>query len=132
MTSTFRRPKQRYRFRPDIFGLFALLSLIFTLSVVFGDGFFANANAADVKPRTASATVQNRAPAQMTQDAPSSGRSKKLEFDNSVIEGMNSQSKDSLESVEKREGGDRGHLYHLRPDFRKEIQLIPLEMGSSP
>jgi hypothetical protein len=59
-------------------------------------------------------------------------RSKSLSFDDSVVEGLNQNSKDSLEMVEKRDGRNRQHLYQKRADFKPEIKQFPSEMGYSP
>jgi hypothetical protein len=65
-------------------------------------------------------------------DAPINGRSKQLKFDDSVVEGMNQNTKDSLESLEKRNASDRSHLYQKRAEFKNEIQRFPAELGYSP
>jgi hypothetical protein len=59
-------------------------------------------------------------------------RSKSLSFDDSVVEGLNQNNKDSLEMVEKRDGRNRQHLYQKRADFKPEIKQFPSEMGYSP
>ena len=54
-----------------------------------------------------------------------------LQFDDSVVEGMKN-SKDSLETVGKKDGTGKNHLYKKRPEYKKEIQNINHEMGATP
>lgn len=59
-----------------------------------------------------------------------SNRSKDIQFDDSVVEGMNKSSKDSLEMVSKNEDPNRAHLYHKRADFKPELKQLSSEVGS--
>jgi hypothetical protein len=58
------------------------------------------------------------------------GRSKDIQFDDSVVEGMNKSGKDSLEMVSKNEDPNRTHLYHKRADFKPELKQLSSEVGS--
>jgi hypothetical protein len=69
------------------------------------------------------------APAANSANAPSN-RSKDIEFDDSVVEGMNKSGKDSLEMTSKNEDPNRAHLYHKRVDFKPELKLLSSEVGS--
>jgi hypothetical protein len=89
----------------------------------------------NAKAPTAATKAQGTAPApsQAPVDPGSRPqRSKSLSFDDSVVEGLNQNSKDSLEMVEKRDGRNRQHLYQKRADFKPEIKQFPSEMGYSP
>jgi hypothetical protein len=85
---------------------------------------------ADAKPATAGKPADKAAPP--TDTGSRSQRSKSLSFDDSVVEGLNQNNKDSLEMVEKRDGRNRQHLYQKRADFKPEIKQFPSEMGYSP
>jgi hypothetical protein len=82
-----------------------------------------------VPPKAAPAAAASQAVAPTTARGE---RSKSLSFDDSVVEGLNQNSKDSLEMVEKRDGRNRQHLYQKRADFKPEIKQFPSEMGYSP
>lgn len=58
--------------------------------------------------------------------------SKEIQFDDSVVEGMNQVSKDSLETVAKHDATARGHLYVKRTNFKEEIQQVAREIGELP
>jgi hypothetical protein len=88
----------------------------------------------DAKPATAGkpAAKTNDNAAQPADSGSRGLRSKSLSFDDSVVEGLNQNNKDSLEMVEKRDGRNRQHLYQKRADFKPEIKQFPSEMGYSP
>ena len=56
-------------------------------------------------------------------------RSDSLSFDDELIEGMNQNPFESLTNVGKKDDRDEGHLYHRKPNFRKEIRRTSQEMG---
>jgi hypothetical protein len=64
-------------------------------------------------------------------DKPDSGARKSISFDDNVVEGMKN-TKDSLETVGKKDGKDKNHLYKKRPDYKKELQSANHEMGETP
>jgi hypothetical protein len=58
-------------------------------------------------------------------------RSKSLDFDNDVIEGMNKNPLDSLTRVGNQDDKQQGHLYRRKADFRRETRQTTQEMGYS-
>lgn len=58
--------------------------------------------------------------------------SKEIQFDDSVVEGMNQANKDSLETVSKKDNTHRAHLYVKRNNFKFEIQQVSKEIGELP
>lgn len=70
------------------------------------------------------------APPTAATGAPTSNRSKEIQFDDSVVEGMNKTSRDSLETVSKNEDPNRTHLYHRRADYKPELRQLSSEVGS--
>jgi hypothetical protein len=69
----------------------------------------------------------NRNPAKARVD-----RSKALDFEDEVVEGMNKNPLDSVEAMAKRDSRDKARLYRKRPDYRKEMKETVREMGYSP
>ena len=59
-------------------------------------------------------------------------RSKSLEFDDNVVEGMNKNPLDSLQNVGREDGKTHGRLYKKRTDFQNEIRQSVQEAGYSP
>jgi hypothetical protein len=57
-------------------------------------------------------------------------RSKDIQFDDSVVEGMNKRSKDSLEVVSHDEDPNRMHLFHKRTEFKSELKQLSIEVES--
>ncbi len=55
-------------------------------------------------------------------------RSKSLDFDNDVIEGMNKNPLDSLTRVGKNDDKDQSRLYQRKPHFKREIRQTVREM----
>ena len=56
-------------------------------------------------------------------------RSDSLSFDDELIEGMNQNPFESLTNLGKKNDIDQGHLYHRKPNFKKEIRRTSQEMG---
>jgi len=99
---------------------FILAIAIFTAVFILGEFGSAPIQAADQMvpvPNSATGGAQTN-------------RSKDLQFDDSVVEGMNKSSKDSLEMVSKNEDPNRSHLYHKRADFKPELKQLSSEVGS--
>ncbi|MGZ3698020.1 MAG: hypothetical protein ACXWP5_07795, partial [Bdellovibrionota bacterium] len=61
----------------------------------------------------------------------SAERSKTIDFDNELVEGMNKNPLDALTHVGKRDDRDQAHLYHKKTNFKKEMRQTVLEMGAS-
>jgi len=96
--------------------ILAITILTFNLTPVWAD---------DAMP----APAPKPAPAANSANTPSN-RSKDIQFDDSVVEGMNKSGKDSLEMTSKNEDPNRAHLYHKRADFKPELKLLSSEVGS--
>lgn len=58
--------------------------------------------------------------------------SKDIRFEDSVIEGMNQNSKDSLETIGKKDGAERPHLYKKRQSYKPEMRTLSRELGQQP
>jgi basic membrane lipoprotein Med (substrate-binding protein (PBP1-ABC) superfamily) len=58
--------------------------------------------------------------------------SKDIRFEDSVIEGMNQNSKDSLETIGKKDAAERAHLYKKRQSYKDEIRTRSRELGQQP
>jgi len=56
-------------------------------------------------------------------------RSKSLDFDNDVIEGMNKNPLDSLTRLGRKDDKQQGHLYRRKSNFRREMRQTVQEMG---
>jgi hypothetical protein len=97
------------------------LLIITTLFLAFDSSALAGDQTPAAQQPAAPAVVQSRG-----------SRSKSLSFDDSVVEGLNQNSKDSLEMIEKNGRKNRQHLYQKKSDFKKEIQNFPSELGYSP
>jgi hypothetical protein len=63
--------------------------------------------------------------------APFSARSKKLDFDDEMIEGMNRNPLDSLTRVGKNDLRNHDRLYRRKQNFKREIRQTTREMGYS-
>lgn len=61
-----------------------------------------------------------------------SASSKDIRFEDSVIEGMNQNSKDSLETIGKKDAAERPHLYKKRQHYKDEIRALSRELGQQP
>lgn len=59
-------------------------------------------------------------------------RSKSLEFDNSVVEGLNTNPLDSLETIGKKDRGKMPHLYNKKMHLKRELQNSMKDLGNSP
>jgi hypothetical protein len=109
-----------------------LLFIAFIASGLAISSTFAD-DAPSAPPAQKAPAAQKAAPAASQAPTFNKGeRSKSLSFDDSVVEGLNQNNKDSLEMVEKRDGRNRQHLYQKRADFKPEIKQFPSEMGYSP
>lgn len=78
----------------------------------------------------ATAWAGNRKPANA--DDPGSlvnNRSKSLDFDSDVIEGMNKNPLDSLTRLGRKDDKQQGHLYRRKSNFRREMRQTVQEMG---
>lgn len=77
------------------------------------------------------ATGADRAPASSSTEAGSllSNRSKSLDFDNDVIEGMNKNPLDSLTRLGNKDDKQQDHLYRKKANFKREIRQSVQEMG---
>lgn len=58
--------------------------------------------------------------------------SKDIRFEDSVIEGMNQNSKDSLETIGKKDAAERPHLYKKRQSYKPEMRILTRELGQQP
>jgi hypothetical protein len=56
-------------------------------------------------------------------------RSKTLDFDADVLEGMNKNPLDSLTRLGKSDDKQQGHLYRRKSHFRREMRQTVQEMG---
>jgi hypothetical protein len=63
--------------------------------------------------------------------SPASERSKSIDFDNDVIEGMNKNPLDSLTRVGASDDKQQGHLYRRKANFKRETRQASQEMGYS-
>ena len=64
--------------------------------------------------------------------APASTRTKNLDFESNVIEGMNRDPLDVAEHLGKKDVGAEGHLYRKRLEFNRETARTVQEMGVGP
>jgi hypothetical protein len=62
-------------------------------------------------------------------DAPKGEKSKSIDFDSEVVEGMNKNPLDSLTRVGKKDDKQQGHLYRRKGHFKREIRQTVQEMG---
>jgi hypothetical protein len=75
------------------------------------------------------ALADDRQPASGTAaGATPAGRTKSLDFDGEVIEGMNKNPLDSLTRVGKNDDKDQSRLYQRKPHFKREIRQTVREM----
>jgi len=63
---------------------------------------------------------------------PLENRSKSLSFDDSLVEGMNRNPLDSIESVGKEDTARQPHLYNKRLNFKKELKDSVKDSGYQP
>ena len=61
-----------------------------------------------------------------------SQRSKQLDFEDNVVEGMNKNPLDFLEHVAKKDGKGQMPLYKKRTNFRNEMKSVSHELGYVP
>jgi hypothetical protein len=59
-------------------------------------------------------------------------RSKDIRFEDSVVEGMNQNSKDSLDTIGKKDQDEKPHLYKKRQDYKAELRTLSRELGQQP
>lgn len=64
--------------------------------------------------------------------ASNSNRSKQIDFEDNVVEGMNKNPLDFLENVAKKDGKGNIPLYKKRTNFRNELRSNAHEMGYVP
>ncbi len=64
--------------------------------------------------------------------AANTGRSKQIDFEDNVVEGMNKNPLDFLENVAKKDGKGNIPLYKKRTNFRNELRSNSHEMGYVP
>ncbi len=82
---------------------------------------------------TAKADVPENAAARATaSQVQPSNRQKSLDFEDSVIEGMNRDPLDSVQHVGRKDPGGAGRLYRKKPDFRSETGRTLQETGYTP
>lgn len=61
-----------------------------------------------------------------------SKRTTSLSFEDELVEGLNKNPLDSLESTSKKDARDQPHLYKKREDFRKEMKFSQKEQRYTP
>jgi len=87
---------------------------------------YSGALAEDYPPMSPSALIPAPAP---SPSGPSVPRSKDINFDDELVEGMNQNPFDSLTHLGKKEDRGQAHLYRKKASFKREISETAQEMG---
>ena len=77
------------------------------------------AETAVARPKAPQASNDVQAPAKAA--SVPSNRTKSIDFEDSVIEGLNANPRDALEQTAKRDGDGKSHLYWKKTNFNKEM-----------
>jgi len=86
--------------------------------------------AEELVPPSDAATSSGVAP---TRTAPiKANRTKAIDFEDEVIEGLNKNPLDNLQTVGKRDNSGQNRLYRKKPSFKRELRRTTTEMGYTP
>jgi hypothetical protein len=109
-------------------GILTVSSIVFCITWII-----AGAQAAD-PTGAAGAATPTPAASNLNPEADTADHAitKNMKFDDEVVEGMNKNPLDVLESIEGQDQGKNGHLYRKKSDFHPEMKEEATEAGYLP